>query len=91
MLQEILYRHSALGRLEVAREVYDAFVEVCPVVHSVTLADTDLARDLLRGTPGISAGAAVHSAAMLNHEVDWIVTFDTGFDRVPGIRWLAIE
>ena len=53
VLQEILYRYAALGRLDLAREVYDLFVEICPVVFEVTLADTDRARDILCGTPGI--------------------------------------
>ena len=41
VLQEILYRYTSLGRLDLAREVYDLFVEICPVVLDVTLADTD--------------------------------------------------
>jgi predicted nucleic acid-binding protein len=86
VLQEILYRYSSLNRLDLAREVYDLFVEICPVVLSVTLADTDRARDLLCGTARISARDAVHAAVMLNHDVEWIATFDSGFDAVPGIR-----
>jgi len=27
---------------------------------------------------------------MLNHDVEWIATFDGGFDSVPGIRRFAI-
>ena len=72
VLQEILYRYSALGRREVAREVYDLFVEICPVVLAVTLADTDRARDLLLGVSGISPRDAVHAGVMLNHGVEWI-------------------
>jgi predicted nucleic acid-binding protein len=34
VLQEILYRYASIGRLDLAREVYDLFVEVCPVVAS---------------------------------------------------------
>lgn len=40
MLREILYRYWALHRLHLARDVYDLFVQVCPVVFGVTLADT---------------------------------------------------
>ncbi len=90
VLQEILYRYSSLGRLDLAREVYDLFVEICPVVLDVTLADTDRARDLLCEASGISARDAVHAAVMLNHEVERIATFDAGFDRVPGIRRLRL-
>jgi predicted nucleic acid-binding protein len=86
VLQEILYRYSALGRRDFGRELYDLFVEVCPVVLSVTLADTDRARDLLGAVDGISARDAVHAGVMLNHDIEWIATYDSGFDRVPGIR-----
>jgi predicted nucleic acid-binding protein len=89
-LQEILCRYAALGRLDLAREVYDLFVEICPVVFEVTLADTDRARDILCGTHGISARDAVHAAVMLNREIGSIATFDTGFERVPGIRRLKL-
>lgn len=90
VLQEILYRYSSLGRRDMAREVYDLFVDLCPVVLGVTLADTDRARDLIATISGISARDAVHSGVMLNHDVEWIATFDTGFDRVPGIRRLDL-
>jgi uncharacterized protein len=86
VLQEILYRYSALRRLDLAREVYEAFVELCPVVHSVTLADTDLACQLLCDGTGASARDALHAAVMRNNGVEWIATFDTDFDRMGGIR-----
>jgi len=86
VLQEILYRYSAIGRLDLAGEVYDLFVGICPVVLPVTLADTDRARELLRTVAGIPARDAAHAALMLNHGIRLIATFDPGFDRVPGIR-----
>lgn len=86
VLQEILYRYASLGRLDLAREVYDLFVEFCPIVLSVTLADTDRARDLVCADTGVSARDAVHAAVMLNNDVEWIATFDSGFDQIAGIR-----
>lgn len=91
VLQEILYRYSSLRRLDLARGVYDLFVETCPVVLSVTLAETDRACDLLCSIPGISARDAVHAAVMLNHDLEWIATFDSGFDGVPRIRRLKLD
>lgn len=38
----------------------------------------------------LSARDAVHAAVMLNHNVEWIATFDAGFDRVAGIRRYAL-
>ena len=90
VLQEILYRYSAIGRKEMGRDLYDLFVEICPVVLSVTLADTDKARDLLLAVDGISARDAVHAAVMLNHEIKWVATYDAGFNGIPGIRRLKL-
>jgi hypothetical protein len=86
ILQEILYRYSAIGRRDLGAEVYDLFVQLCPVVFDVTLADTDGARNLLLDYPALSARDCVHAAVMRNHDVEVIATFDTNFDRVKGIR-----
>jgi len=71
VLQEILYRYSALGRRDLAGD---------------TLADTDRARDLVTGIASLSVRDAVHAAVMLHHQVEWIASFDAGLDRVPGLR-----
>jgi predicted nucleic acid-binding protein len=86
VLQKILHRYASLQRLDLVEEVYDMFVEICPVVLSVTLADTDRARDLVCSSKGVSARDAVHAAVMLNNEVEWIARFDTGVDSFSGIR-----
>ena len=91
VLQEILYRYSALGKPDLARDVYDLFVEICPVVLPVTIADTDVARNLIATTQGISARDAVHVGVMLNHKIVSIATFDTGFDGIPGIKRISLS
>ena len=91
VLQEILYRYSSLQRLDLAGEVYDLFVRICPNVFDITLADTNRARDLMLEGRGLSARDALHAAVMLNHGVEWIATFDSGFDRVGGVRRFALE
>ena len=90
VLQEILYRYAALRRIDLAVEVYDLFVAICPVVYPVDLADTDGARDLLRTVEGISARDAVHAAVMRNRGLEEIATFDEGFDRVDGVRRIRL-
>ena len=89
VLQEILFRYWGLKRIDLAREVYDLFVQLCPVIFPVTLADTDRAKEILVARPAISARDAVHAAVMLNNDVTHIATFDQGFDAVPGIERLA--
>lgn len=86
VLQEILFRYSALKRIDIGREVYDLFVQLCAQVLPVTLADTDQAKSLLGAGHDISARDAVHAAVMRNNALEWIATFDTGFDQIRGIR-----
>ena len=88
---EILYRYCKLRRVDLALAVYDTFVEICPDVLDVTIADTDRARELLDVVTGISPRDAIHAAVMGNHAIDTIATFDQAFDRIPGIRRLKLE
>ncbi len=85
VLQEILYRYVALGRTDLATSVYDLFVEICPVVFPVTLADTDRTRAMLPGLADVSVRDALHAAVMLDNGVTEIATFDAGFDQILGI------
>lgn len=91
VLQEILYRYAGLRRLDLAKEVYDLFVQLCSVVFPVDLSDTDRARDLLCGGTGVSARDAVHAAVMLNHDIGHIASFDTGFDQIEGIERIGLD
>ncbi|OFW28559.1 MAG: hypothetical protein A3H97_05425 [Acidobacteria bacterium RIFCSPLOWO2_02_FULL_65_29] len=85
VLQEILYRYAALKRRDLAAAVYDLFVQLCPTVFPVTLADTDRAKALVSEVAGVSVRDAMHAAVMLNHDVREIATFDEAFDRLEGI------
>ena len=91
VLQEILYRYAALHRIDLAGQVYDLFVQLCPEVFPVTLADTDRARELLAGAGSASVRDLLHTAVMLNNGVTRIATFDRGFDGVDGIERLDLE
>jgi hypothetical protein len=69
VLQEIRYRYAALRRRDLAAAVYDLFVQLCPVVFPVTLADTDRAKALMLKAEGASVRDAVHVAVMVNNDV----------------------
>ena len=90
VLQEILYRYAALRRLDLAGDVYDLFVQLCPVVFAVTLADTDRARAMLSRSSSVGVRDAIHAAVMLNNEITSIATFDAAFDRVPGVSRVSL-
>jgi uncharacterized protein len=90
VLQEILYRYAALRRLDLAAQVYDLFVQICPRVLPVTIADTDRAKGLVCGSDGVQVRDALHAAVMLNNEIRHIATFDQGFDAITGIERLDL-
>jgi predicted nucleic acid-binding protein len=90
VLQEILYRYVGLRRPDLAVEVYELFVGLCSTVFPVTLADTDRARDLVRGGAPASMRDLVHAAVMLNNGLTKVATFDGGFDHVTGIERLPL-
>jgi predicted nucleic acid-binding protein len=91
VLQEILYRYAGLHRLDLAGQVYELFVQLCPVVFPVTLADTDRAKALLLSAPRAGVRDAIHAAVMLNNEVVSMASFDTAFDHMPGVSRIPLE
>jgi len=91
VLQEILYRYVGMGRPDLGASVYDLFVQLCPTVLPVTLADTDRARASLPMPIGVSVRDILHAAVMLNNAITQIATFDAGFDLIPGISRVEIR
>lgn len=91
VLQEILYRYTALERRDLAASVYDLFVQLCPVVFPVTLADTDRAKAMMVTGKHVTARDAIHAAVMLNNAVEHIATFDRGFDGFDGITRVKMD
>jgi uncharacterized protein len=91
VLQEILYRYAALGRRDLAATVYDLFVQLCPVVWPITLADTDRAKQLVVDNAALGVRDAIHAAVMRNNDVTQIATFDSGFDRIAGVARVKID
>jgi predicted nucleic acid-binding protein len=88
-LQEILHRYTALGRRDLAYQVYDLFIEIGLDVFPVSLADTDRCKNLLREVPAVGVRDALHAAVMLNQGVTAIASFDQDFDAIRGIKRLT--
>ena len=85
VLQEILHRYTAIGRRENIDPAFDALLAIVDVVYPIERADVDRARRLLRTSPWLSARDAVHLAVMQGRDIDRILSFDSGFDGIPGI------
>jgi predicted nucleic acid-binding protein len=86
VLQEILHRFVAIRRSDAIDPAFDLLGSVVDVVYPIEEADVQRARRMLRRAEGVSARDAVHLAIMQRHDVDEVLSFDTGFDGVPGIH-----
>lgn len=90
VLQEILHRYVAIERRDAIQPAFEAVLGVVDEVYSVQLGDALRARDIILSRSGLSARDALHVAVMERHSVVQILTFDTGFDNVPGIERVTI-
>lgn len=85
VLQEIMHRYRALRRWDDGRRAYDLTRQLFPVVVPVTAGVLDRARALLDADDQIMARDALHAAVVLNEGLTAIWSFDSDFDRIPGI------
>jgi len=86
VLQEILYRYSSIERLDIARDVYSAAIQLCDEVLPVTEQTTDRARELLLQYGSLSARDAVHIASMEEGGLRRLLSTDTDFDAVDEVQ-----
>lgn len=86
VLQEILHRYGAIDRRDAIQPAFDALLGVVDEVIPIELADVERARDFVLGVSKLSARDALHAAVMTREAIDRIMTFDTAFDLIPGIR-----
>ena len=89
VLQEILHRYTATRRTDSIDPAFDSLLAVVDVVYPIERADVERARRLLKTTPRLGARDAIHVAVMHGRDIGRILSFDTGFDGLPGIVRLA--
>jgi len=89
VLQEILHRYVAIDRREAIQPAFDALVGVVDEVLDIGRRDVERAREFVLGTPGLSARDALHAAVMQREGITRILSFDAGFDELPGITRLG--
>jgi predicted nucleic acid-binding protein len=85
VLQEILHRYVAIDRRDAIQPAFDALLGIVDDVLPIERAAAVRAKEIVLGHPRISARDAVHLAVMEQHEIQRILTFDSGFDGFPGI------
>src|SRR5687768_5455775 len=89
VLQEIMHRYTAIKRRDAIQPAFNALLGIVDEVFPVEVQDVEAARDVLLGESGLSSRDALHVAIMKRHGVRRILTFDTAFDRAPGIERLT--
>jgi predicted nucleic acid-binding protein len=89
VLQELLHRYVAIARPDAIQPAFDALLGIVDDVHPVDLAAVQRARTIVFGSPRLSARDALHVAVMQQHGISRILSFDAGFDQVPGIQRLG--
>lgn len=85
VFQEILHRYVAINRREAIEPAWKALRGVVDEVFPIELADVERARTLV-ATSRLTARDALHVAVMQRRDVGEILSFDTAFDLVPGLR-----
>lgn len=88
VLQEILHRFAALNRHAAIQPAFDILLGVVDQVFSVEKTTVETAKAIVLGRSRLSARDAIHLAVMQQHQIDRILTFDKGFDGIPGVTRL---
>jgi hypothetical protein len=89
VLQEILHRYTAVRRTDRIDPAFDLVMGVVDAVYPIERADVERARRLLKTTPRLAARDAIHLAVMQGRDIGRILSFDAGFDAIPGIVRLS--
>ena len=88
VFQEILHRYTAIDRRDAIEPAFSLLHTLVSEVFPIDAAVVDRAKSIVLGQPGLSARDAIHVATMRAHEVETLLSFDPGFDGVPGVRRL---
>lgn len=91
VLQEILHRYTAIHRKDFIQKALDALYGFIDEVLIVTESDVLAAKDLLVAYDHLSARDAIHAAQMKRLKIDTIISFDSGFDLLPGLKRLPFS
>jgi predicted nucleic acid-binding protein len=84
-LNEILHRYAAIDRRGYIQLAMDALLRVVDDVLAVDRDSMERAKQLVLQYPTLPVRVALHAAVMQQHGIETLLSFDTAFDRVPGL------
>jgi predicted nucleic acid-binding protein len=86
VLQEILHRYAAIDKREAIGPALQVTLEIVDEVMPIEKADVLRAGEIAQNRTLFSARDALHIAVMERYGIGSILSFDTDFDRWPGLR-----
>ena len=89
VLQEILHRYVAIDRRDAIQPAFDALLAVVDEVLPINSVAVERAKQIVLEYRRLSARDALHLSIMEQHDIERILSFDSGFDSFPGISRLA--
>jgi uncharacterized protein len=89
VFQEILHRYTAIERRAAIQPAFDALLGIVDEVFPIDLVDVERAKTTTLERHEVSARDSLHAAVMTRHGISTILSFDTGFDRLPGLKRLS--
>jgi predicted nucleic acid-binding protein len=89
VFQEILHRYAAIRRRQAIDPAFAFLLRIVAEVLPIERFDVERARRLLLTTDTLSARDAIHVAVMQRYGIEGVMSFDAGFDRIPGLKRIA--
>jgi len=88
IIQELLYRYGALGQPLTGVEIANYLLTLVPNIYPVVPEDIQLAVKLYEKytSKGVQARDIIHVAVMMNNGLSQIISTDTHFDKIQGVR-----
>ena len=86
--QEILHRYTSIRRTDSIDGAFRSLDGIVDEVFGYGMPEIRAARTIIDSLVGVSAGDALHVAVMRSNRVDRILSFDRGFDAIPGVERL---
>ena len=84
--QEILHRYTAIRRPDAIDAAFEALDAIVDDILVFGMQEIRVARSIIASVAGLSARDALHVATMRGAGITRILSFDSGFDRCPGME-----
>lgn len=85
VFREILHRYVAIRRRDAIEPASRMLLDVVDEVFPIEVADVLRAGEIVQAEKLLSARDALHLAVMERHQIDRVLSFDSGFDHWPGV------